>query len=230
MPVGAGVALVGAYSANEQRKAGKDAARSAERSGQQAIDAQNQAIANYGQLVSPYTQLGSEAASGLGRLAAGDYSGFQFSPEYQFANEKGTQELLRGAASRGALNSGGTDADLIRFGQGLASQQLGNYTSRLTGLAQLGAGAAQGLGQAGTGTASNVGQIQTGIGQARGEAGINAANATSNLVGGLAGLAGQYYGQGGFGGGGRSSFGSNSIGPVTRQVELPKATYQLGGY
>jgi hypothetical protein len=217
MPVGAGIALVGAYAASEQADAAGDASRSAQQGaarGQQQYEEYNR----------PFYNAGTSALSRLERLNAGDFSDFTASPDYQFTQQQGIEGLNRAASSRGSLNSGGQDVDLLRFGQGLASQNYGQYYSRLANLAQMGQQTAQGLG----GQAVNA---QNQIGQAQGDAAIGQANAWGNFASGIGGLAGQYQGQGAFGAGRQSSFQQPQIGPVTRnQFQIPQYNIGTGGY
>ena len=56
------------------------------------------------------------------------------SPGYNWLQEQGVSAIDRGAAARGKLDSGQNQKDLMRFGQGLASQDYGNYLSRLENL------------------------------------------------------------------------------------------------
>lgn len=217
MPVTAAVALVGAGTAAYQaNKAGDaaDAQAGAARAGQQ----------EYMRLNQPFVDAGTSALSRLERLNAGDFSAFQESPDYQFALSQGIEGINRAAASRGALNAGGTDVDLLRFGQGLASQNYGNYYSRLSDLARLGQSSAQAAGNQAVNTQSTIGGAQAG-------ADINQANAYSNFASGLAGLGGQFYGQGGFGQNNQSTFTqSPQIGPVTRQPISYMGQIQGGGF
>jgi len=60
-------------------------------------------------------------------------------PGYQFAQQQGEQAINRSAAARGMLDSGGVLAELAKFGQGLATQQVGqraNLLSQALGQAQ----------------------------------------------------------------------------------------------
>lgn len=216
MPVGATVALVGAASAaNQSRQAGKaaDAQGRAAQAGQQEYLALNQ----------PYLSSGTSALSRLERLNSGDFSAFEESPDYRFAFDQGNEAILRGAASRGALNAGGTDVDLQRFGQGLASQNYGNYYSRLANLAQLGQQSAQAAGGQAVGAQNQIGQAQAG-------GAINSANAWGNFASGLGGLAGQYQGQGAFNPR-QSSFQGQDFGQVQRQqIPIPQYNPMTGGY
>lgn len=177
----AAVAVVGAYSANQQSKAAKEAAG-------KGVAGQQASLEEYKKYNQPYYDAGTSALSRLEKLNAGDFSAFTQSPDYQFALGQGIEGINRGAASRGALNSGGTDVDLLRYGQGLATQNYGNYYSRLAQLAGMGQSAAQGIGGTASNAAANIGQLQ-------GQGVIGSQNAWSNYAGQLGNLAGQYYGQ-----------------------------------
>lgn len=78
-------------------------------------------------------------------LLSGDTSGFNTyknAAGYDFAARQGTQGVLGSGAARGLLRSGATGKGLVSFGQGLANQYLDNYLAKLTGMGQLGLGAA----------------------------------------------------------------------------------------
>jgi hypothetical protein len=53
------------------------------------------------------------------------------SPGYNWLLKQGVDAIDRGAAARGKLDSGENQKDLMRFGQGLASQDYANYVNRL---------------------------------------------------------------------------------------------------
>lgn len=72
--------------------------------------------------------LGTSGDGGAAAKAA-----FQTSPGYQFQMDQGQQALMRSAAARGELQSGETGLDTMRFSQGLADQEFGNWLANLTG-------------------------------------------------------------------------------------------------
>ena len=78
----------------------------------------------------------------------GSLEAFRRSPDYQFASDEGRRQVEFSNAGRGLLRSGNNMRDLVRFGQGLATQQFGQYRGALMQLAQLGQGAASAAGQA----------------------------------------------------------------------------------
>lgn len=254
MPWGiAAAAVVGAYSANQQKKAAKGAANAQTNAANQANDTQRymydqsrqdqmpwlttgaSALNKLGQLyglntMAPAANQGAPATGGTGSvgtagyetgtpanlggnqlsplgggqgapqnaLAAGggqpDYSAFYDSPDYQFALQQGVQTLDRSAAARGRLYSGGYGQDLTKYGQGMAAQQLGNYTNRLASIAGVGQTASNNLASLGANFANQYGQNLNNAADARSSAYAANANANSNLANGL-GQAANYYWQ-----------------------------------
>lgn len=90
----------------------------------------------YGDIVAPGMK-----AQQSSRPQEGDedrYGGFYASPGYQFRLDEGQQGLDRNMASRGLLNSGARGKALTRYNQGVAADEFGNYTNRLSALAGLG--------------------------------------------------------------------------------------------
>jgi len=188
-----GAAVLG--SAKMQSDASKKAARAQGAAGDAAIMEQQNAREQFQQNISPYLQSGQAGLTGLNALNSGDYSGFEKSPDYLWAQQQGMQGLERSAAARGSLFNGGTDADRISFGQGLASQQLGTYRNSLFNMAQMGQNAAVGAGGMGQQSANALGNIFAGQAQAQANNSVNQSNAWGNALQGLAGIAGQYAGQ-----------------------------------
>lgn len=142
----------------------------------------------------PWMQAGTNALAQMQQLNGGDFSSFKQSPDYQFAFDQGLQGLDRSAAARGSLFSGGADADRMAFGQGLASQQYGNYYNRLAGLAGVGQQTAGQIGQFGAQNASNQANYAIGGANARASAYGQQANAWGNALQGVSGALG--YGMG----------------------------------
>ncbi len=104
-----------------------------------------------------------------GQPVTGDdrYGGFYASPGYQFRMDEGINALDKSAAARGRLRSGAQNKALTRYGQGLASEEFGNYTSRLAQIAGLGSGAATNSASFTTQGAGNVANAMAGIGATR---------------------------------------------------------------
>ena len=193
MVAGAAVSVVGGVIANKNNK---------KANGQ----AQGAADANYyanTQNMQPYLNAGTSALNQLSQLNSGNYQSFQEAPDYQFTLDQGVQARDRSAAARGSLYSGGQQADLMRYGQGLASQEYGNYYNRLASLAGQGQSAASALAGVGNtyanATANNAYQ--------------GAANSNA-LTGLLTGVGSNLASNINWGGGGRqSSYTGNGTGP-----------------
>jgi len=193
MPWGIAVAaVVGAYGANEQAKAGKEGA-------QAQVDAANAANAEsryqYDTTrndMMPWLTAGKDALAAQQRFLNGDYGEALNSPFYTATLEEGFKGLDAGASSRGNLFGGGTDADRMRFGQNAASNQLGTYYNALAGLSNTGQTTGNQLGQYGANYAQQYGNnLQTGA-QARASSYANSANAWGNYANQVAGMAGNY--------------------------------------
>lgn len=114
------------------------------------------------------------------------------SPDYQFALKGGSDALDNSAAAKGSALGGNQIRAQTEYGQGLATQNLSNYLTRLSGISQQGQGAAGTLGAlgaqtgatiAGSGTsmlggATNMASVGAGLG-----GGIANTNAYTNLSG-----------------------------------------------
>lgn len=192
------VAVVGGVvalgSAAMQNRAGRDAAQ-AQQQGLDAATAENRRQFDITQQnLQPWLDAGSNALGQQQAFLAGDWSGFQQSPDYLWAVNQGTQALDRGAAAGGNLWGGGADADRIALGQGLATQYAGNYYNRLAGLSGTGQQTAGQLGQFGQQFGQTAGQNAIAGGQAQASAYANRANAWGNALQGLGGAFGQWAG------------------------------------
>jgi hypothetical protein len=98
----------------------------------------------------PARQVGDESLQRLrAALLGGDMSGFEQSPGYRFRMEEGQKAIERAAAAGGSYGSGANIKDLMRFGQGVASQEYDSYVNRLLGLQQIGAQATDRMAQTG---------------------------------------------------------------------------------
>ena len=122
-----------------------------------AAGMQKRAAQQAQQTMRPYTETGAGAIQSLAQLYGiptsqnpnpgmpfneASMNAFRNSPDYAFAENEGRRQLMFGQAKLGGLNSGNTGRDLVSFGQGLATQNFGNYFSRLQQLAQIGQGGA----------------------------------------------------------------------------------------
>lgn len=127
---------------------------------------------------------------------------FRADPGYQFRLGEGEKAIERAAKARGMYMGPSTVKELLRYGQGFASNEYSNAYNRdtadktrtfnfLSGTSGGGQTAANQVGQAGMNMATNVGNLVTGAANARGAAGIAGANAW----GGAASNIGNWYRQ-----------------------------------
>lgn len=140
----------------------------------------------------PYLDTGKAATYSLGSLyglpgADGsvkppDFSGFTNSPDYNFAQSQGELGLSRYLNATGMSMSGGALKDVSQFNTGLATQQFGNYFSRLMQLSQLGGNAASAAGGNAQNFSGQMSNSITGGGQATASGIVGSANA---LTGGI---------------------------------------------
>lgn len=132
--------------------------------------------------------------AGLGG-GGGDFSQFYQTPDYLVAMGEGLRGYDRSAASRGALGSGGADADRIQFASNLGTQAFGNFTNNLFRLAGFGTQGNQQLNSLGQNFGQSAGNILGDIGNARASSYANQANAQGNALGGAFSSFGQFLGQ-----------------------------------
>jgi hypothetical protein len=139
-----------------------------------------------GQMIQPYQQAGTTAlqqelalSGALGRDAFNE--AYQESPYVQFLREQGERSTLAGAAATGGLGGGRVQQELVRFGQGLASQGLQQQIQNLRALS------GQGFQAAGAGA-----DIQTGMGTNLANLGMSSAQNVAGQRQNLAGERSQY--------------------------------------
>ena len=186
---GAAIGVVGNYLGNKGNERGADAAAGAQYA---AIEEQRRQYDQTRQDMAPWLAAGREGLGGLQQLLA-DPNSIQNSTAYQWRLGQGTQNLDRSAAARGGLFSGGHSADLMSFGQGLASQEYGDQWNRLAGLAGVGQTTASSLGQFGANMAGNVGNALGNIGNIRQSAYQQQGQNNANLAYGIGGAFNNWY-------------------------------------
>lgn len=216
-----GSAVIGSNAAQSAAQTQADAAKQAQQTQLQMFNTAQASEAPYntvGQgavhtLAGLYGINGSGA--GTGTPTAQSLSQFTASPDYGFALDQGTQAMQRAAAAGGTLISGGQLKAGQEFGQGLASQQYGNYYNRLLSLSQLGQSAAAGISNSAINAGGQIGNsIQAG-GQALASGTVGSANAISGgLTGATGGIASaallSKLGGGNNNGGSLSSYAANN--------------------
>lgn len=133
------------------------------------------------------------AGEGGGGPGAPDYSAFYNSPDYQFALDQGLQATSRVGSAMGNLRSGNTLAALTQYGQGLATQNFGNYISRLQSLAGIGVTASNNAGQNAMNLGGNIGATLQNGANARASGIVGSANAWGDTGNSLAQLGGNMW-------------------------------------
>lgn len=200
--IGAGIAAAGGIASAAIGSSGaKDAAAIQAQAANNSLDFQKQQFdwqkqqaSTLQQNFQPFIQAGQGATSTLSRLTGGngtpaDYSSFSNSPDYKFALDQGNRGVTNYENSQGMGLSGGALKDISQFNQGLATQQYGNYYSRLMQLAQLGSSSAGAAGSTGTGMSNVIGNSTNaigntiqGVGQAQASGVVGSTNA---ITGGI---------------------------------------------
>ena len=183
------------YGGHQARKAADAQKKASEASIAEQRAARDQAI-GYQQ---PYMQYGQGMGglAGLDRLNSGDYSGFENSPDYQYAREQMIYGQDHSASARGRLQSGGYAMDLAQGLNGLASQNLGNYRGSLQWGAGLGANAASGLASLGASAGDSIAKLQHDSGLAMAGKQSAYGNNAGNFLSSMSNKAGQFFGFGG---------------------------------
>lgn len=118
---------------------------------------------------------------------------FHTGPSYAWELDQGNQNVLRGQSASGQLASGGTNVDLLTYGQGLADKNWQSYIKNLqpfigASTTNAGAGAALATAQAGTDTTyagkiADAGwQKETGIGNAIANSELAKTTTNGNII------------------------------------------------
>lgn len=201
-----GSAVVGAYSANRQAKAGEQAAQIQGQAAQQGIDEESRRFDAVQALLKPYVDAGGPALTGQQNLIGLNgndaqrqaIEAIQNSPQFTMLQQQGENRLLQNASATGGLRGGNTQAALAQFSPQLLNQLIEQQYGRLGGMVQLGQNSAAGVGSAGMQTGSNIAALL----QQQGAAGAGGALAQGNAYNGytnaITGAIGLYGGLGGF--------------------------------
>lgn len=193
MPAAIATVAVGAYSANRQNSAARNAANAQQQATDATIAEQRRQYDLTRQDYAPFREAGVDA---LGRQQAflnGDRSGFENDAGYLFMRDEMQRGVERGAAARGGLFSGGSQADLAARLGGLANTTAGDYWNRLAGRAGQGQVATSGLASLGANMAGNIGNALQNGANARASSYYNQANNNSQLAAGLGGMFNNWY-------------------------------------
>jgi hypothetical protein len=197
-----------------------DAQKAINKAAKKSSAEQTAAYGDISSLYSPYVHTGGRAFNTLadlsginGQGAADNAMGmFQTSPGYQFRFNEGIRAIDNSGAARGNLFSGSTLKALTNYGQGVGSQEYGNWTNSLANLGNVGYGATSATAGARGNLAGNLTNIYTNQGAQNANASLAGGNLLMGGLNTLAGLAG--YGMSG-------GFGLGSPRPATAQMQQP---------
>jgi hypothetical protein len=198
-------------------RASKKAAEAQQQAAERAYHEQRALMSEVRGNFSPYMETGKGAVLSLAQLyglptpsnpnggqpyGQESLDAFKRSPDYEFARQQGMEGLTFSAAAQGLLRSRGHLNETVRFNQGLATQNFGNYRNALMDLSKIGA---QSTGQfssimAGMGNQQSSNLLASGNAQAGGIMGQ--ANALSGGINGVINSVGSWW----QGGGGKSAF------------------------
>lgn len=182
-----GGAVLGAYTSN---KASKRAASSIAE-GQASAEATHLKMFNLSREdLAPYREVGEDALNLIKRVFInGDLSGFTESADYRFNLQQGEQALQRKESAAGARYGGGSIKEGLRYAQGMASGEYGNFFDRLFKTANLGEAAAAQSAANATSTGTNLANTAIAGGNARANIAMNQGQAMNNAIqGGIGNL------------------------------------------
>jgi hypothetical protein len=193
--MGIGAAIGGIVGGISQGRAAKRAAAAQENAANRQIDFQTGIYNDQTERFQPFLDTGTNALAGYNfEMGLGarpeNYGGFQATPGYDFRRQQGIDAIDASAATRGGLMSGKTLQDLTTFGDGLASQEYGNYMQRLAGMTDMGMGAAGMQATAGNNAAAGVSNALGNIGNAQAAGAIGQGNALAGMMNNLSGAFG----------------------------------------
>jgi hypothetical protein len=211
-----GSAVVGA---NAQKKAAKSAAAASDRANAENNALQREIYGKNEGYLKPYISQGQTAAGQINNLlatnpyAASTGATFQADPGYQFRFNEGMRGVQQANAATNTRLSGSAQKALLGYGQGMASQQygdwwnrdqaqlannnnrIGNYLNDLSGTRGAGLSAGSALAGVGTNYAGQVGQNNWDAAQVQGNAALVSANATNGMLNSIGQVGGNLLGQ-----------------------------------
>lgn len=156
-------------------------------------------VAGSNQGVSGGTTYTPQAQGGFAGAVPGQdaaMANFYTSPGYQFRLNEGLNALAGMASAQGLRGSGATSQDIMRYSQGLASDEYNQYTNRLAALAGVGQTSAGQMGNQALMAGQGIGQAYTNAGNARASGIIGVTNSLGNSINNAAWMYGMYGGGG----------------------------------
>lgn len=171
----AGGVATSALSSAAQSKAAEGAAGAQLEASRLGIEEQRRQFDRVQELLSPFTEAGTQAVERQGAIAGLQgpeaqreaIANIESSPLFTSIAEQGENALLQNAAATGGLRGGDIQGALAQFRPALLNQFLNQEFNRLGGLANLGQASAAGVASAGVRTGENVTNLITEGGQVR---------------------------------------------------------------
>lgn len=194
--VGVGTAAAGIMGS----KSAGDAADAQSASAQAGMESQERMFEKSLELQQPYRQAGYDALPQLQGLTtpegrATTLQSYYAGPEFQQLQAQTEEQQLRNAAATGGLRGGVNQAALATIAPQLGQQYLSNQYNQLTGLANLGMGAASQGASGAMGLGSGISALQQQAGQARAQQQLAQGNIWGNVASDFGGLAYKYLNQ-----------------------------------
>lgn len=194
--------------AQDQADAAQSAAATQAASAQAGIAAQQQALQQYQQLISPFVNAGTGALSAQQNLLGLNgndaqqtaINGIQSSPQFQALQQQGQDAILANASATGGLRGGNVQGALSQFSPALLAQIIQQQYGNLSGITSTGANAAAGVGSADLNTSSNVAQLLQQQGAATAGGQVAQGGVARQGFGDLLKIGSTIAGFGGFGG------------------------------
>jgi hypothetical protein len=201
---GAGAIGAAAIGSSANKKAAQTAANSAQHAADQNALLQREIYGQNKETLSPFVGSGTQAGGrinallGLGgdaRAAGEAFDAYRGSTGYDFRVSEGNRALNTGYAARGLLNSGAAQKAALQYGQGLASQEFGNYLGALGNQQNVGLSAGNALAGVGTNFANSMSANNNALAGAQGNAALVGAANNNALLGTAANTLGYLGGQ-----------------------------------
>jgi hypothetical protein len=142
----------------------------------------------------------ADAYANANMVGGQDYGGYTKTPGYDFRLNEGMNALNASHAARNGVMSGAAVRDSLKYNQDYASNEYGNFLSRLGARADTGMNAAQMSGQSSQQAAAGVSNALGNIGNAQAAGAIGRGNAFTGGIQNLAGLWNYQKNMGGQGG------------------------------
>lgn len=130
------------------------------------------------------------------QAAANDaFSNFRNSTGYDFRVNQGMNALNSGYAGAGTIKSGAAIKGAVDYGQGMASQEFGNYLNALGNQQSLGYQASSSAAGVGTQAANSLGSIYMQSGANQANAALAGAQNTANALNSIASIGANIFGK-----------------------------------